>query len=63
MRHKKKPHLAGIQEFGAVAYVKDLKAGELDSHAKVGQFVGYDLESEITKFTGCKSDLSQLSTM
>ena len=36
MRHKKKPHLTGIQEFSAAAYVKDLKAGKLDSHAKVG---------------------------
>ena len=46
MRHKKKPHLAGIQEFGAAAYVKDLKAGKLDSHTKVGRFVGYNLESK-----------------
>ena len=46
MQHKKKPHLAGIQEFGVAAYVKDLKAGKLDAHAKVGQFVGYDLESK-----------------
>ena len=30
-RHKKKPNLAGIQEFGATAYVKDLKAGKLDT--------------------------------
>ena len=36
MRRKKKPHLARIQEFGAAAYVKDLKAGKLDSRAKVG---------------------------
>ena len=35
MRHKKKPHLAGIQEFGAAAYIKDLKAGKLNSHTKV----------------------------
>ena len=46
MQHKKKPHLAGIQEFGVAAYVKDLKAGKLDAHAKVGRFVGYDLESK-----------------
>ena len=46
MRCKKKPHLAGIQEFGAAAYVKDLKARKLDSHTKVSQFVGYDLESK-----------------
>ena len=46
MRHKKKPHLAGIQEFGAAAYVKDLKARKLNSHAKVSQFVGYNLESK-----------------
>ena len=37
MQHKKKPHLAGIQEFRVAAYIKDLK---------VGQFVGYDSESK-----------------
>ena len=46
MQHKKKPHLAGIQEFGVAAYVKDLKAGKLDACTKVGQFVGYDSESK-----------------
>ena len=46
MQHKKKPHLAGIQKFGVAAYIKDLKAGKLDAHTKVGQFVGYDLESK-----------------
>ena len=45
-RHKRKPHLAGIQEFGVTAYVKDLWAGKLDSHAQVGRFVGYDTESK-----------------
>ena len=44
MRHKETPHLARIQEFSAAVYVKDLKAGKLNSHAKVGQFVGYNLE-------------------
>ena len=29
MRHKKKPHLAGIQEFGAAVYIEDLKAGDM----------------------------------
>ena len=46
MQHKKKPHLAGIQEFGVATYVKDLKAGKLDARAKVGQFVGYNSESK-----------------
>jgi Reverse transcriptase (RNA-dependent DNA polymerase)/gag-polypeptide of LTR copia-type len=46
MLHKRKPNLAGIQEFGAAAYVKDLKAGKLDARAKVGRFVGYDSESK-----------------
>src|ERR1700678_1727278 len=46
MGHKKKPHLAGIQEFGAAAYVKDLTAGKLDVRAKKGRFVGYDSESK-----------------
>ena len=46
MKHKKKPHLAGIQEFGTAAYVKDLKAGKLDARAQVGRFVGYDSESK-----------------
>ena len=44
--HGKKPHLGGIQEFGAAAYVKDLKAGKLDARAKLGRFVGYDSESK-----------------
>jgi Reverse transcriptase (RNA-dependent DNA polymerase) len=34
------------QEFGAAAYVKDLKAGKLDAQAKVRWFVGYDSESK-----------------
>src|SRR6202789_1790882 len=44
--HGKKPHLVGIQEFGAAAYVKDLKAGKLDARAQLGRFVGYDSESK-----------------
>ena len=31
MMHNEKPNLAGIQEFGATAYVKDLKAGKLNT--------------------------------
>jgi hypothetical protein len=46
MKTNKKPHLAGIQEFGAAAYVKDLKAGKLDARAQVRRFVGYDSESK-----------------
>jgi len=46
MKFKKKPNLAGIQEFGAAAYVKDLTAGKLDARAQVGRFVGYDSESK-----------------
>ena len=46
MKHKKKPHLGGIHEFGAAAYIKDLKAGKLDACAQLGQFVGYDSESK-----------------
>jgi hypothetical protein len=46
MKHKKKPNLAGIQEFGAAAYVKDLKAGKLDAWARLSRFVGYDSESK-----------------
>jgi len=46
MKHKKKPHLGGIHKFGAAAYVKDLKAGKLDSRAQLGQFVGYNSESK-----------------
>jgi len=45
-RKGKKPHLAGLQEFGAAAYVKDNNAGKLDSRARVGRFVGYDTESK-----------------
>jgi hypothetical protein len=46
MQNKKKPYLGGIQEFGAAAYVKDLKAGKLNSRAQLGRFVGYDSESK-----------------
>ena len=46
MLNKKVPNLAGIQDFGATAYMKDLKAGKLDAHVKVGCFVGYDSESK-----------------
>ena len=46
MIHKKVPNLAGIQELGAAAYVKNLKAGKLDAHAQVGRFVGYNSESK-----------------
>ena len=46
MIHKRVPNLAGIQEFGAAAYVKDLKAGKLDACAQVSRFVGYDSESK-----------------
>ena len=46
MHHGKKPYLAGIQEFGTVAYVKDLNAGKLDPKACVGRFVGYDSKSK-----------------
>ena len=46
MRHKEKPYLGGIQEFGAAVYVKDLKAGKLDARAQLGRFVGYDHESK-----------------
>ena len=49
MKHNQKPHLAGIQEFGVAAYVKDLKAGKLDARAQLGRFVGYDSESK-----GCR---------
>ena len=31
VRNGKKPNLTGIQEFSAVAYVKDLTAGKLGS--------------------------------
>src|SRR5882762_10039295 len=46
MKHKKKPHLGGVHEFNTAAYIKDLKAGKLDSHAQIGRFVGYDSESK-----------------
>ena len=46
MKINKKPHLAGLQEFGVAAYVKDLKAGKLDAQAQLGWFVGYDSESK-----------------
>ena len=46
MRHGKKPYLAGIQEFGTAAYVKDLDASKLDLKARIGRFMGYDSESK-----------------
>ena len=46
MGNKKKPNLAGIQEFGAAAYVKDSAAGKLSARAKKGRFIGYDSESK-----------------
>ena len=46
MKHKKAPNLTGIHEFGAAAYVKDLKAGKLDAQAKVECFVRYDSKSK-----------------
>ena len=52
MKHKKKPHLVGIYKFGAAAYIKDLKAGKLDLHVQLGQFVGYNLESKGSGYTG-----------
>ena len=46
MKSGRKPNLANIQEFRVAAYVKDLKAGKLDSRVIIGQFVGYDIESK-----------------
>ena len=40
MGNKKKPNLAGIKEFRAAVYVKNLTAGKLDAQAKKGCFVG-----------------------
>jgi hypothetical protein len=31
-----KPHLAGIQESGAAAYVKDINVGKLNTHTQKG---------------------------
>jgi hypothetical protein len=42
MTKGKKSHLAGIQEFGAAAYIKDLNARKLDPQAQKGHFVGDD---------------------
>ena len=39
---QREPYLRGIQEFGAAAYIKDLKAGKLDAHVQLGRFVQYD---------------------
>ena len=46
VKTQKKLNIAGIQESGATAYVKDLKARKLDARAKKGQFVAYDSESK-----------------
>jgi len=36
VEHKKKPHLAGIQEFGAAAYIKDISTGKLKARVQLG---------------------------
>ena len=41
-----KPILAGIQSFGAAAYVKLENTGKLDKQALKGCFIGYDSESK-----------------
>ena len=46
MGNKKKPHPAGIQEFGVATYIKDLTARKLNAQAKKGHFMGYDSESK-----------------
>jgi len=46
MVNGKKPYLGGIQEFGVVAYVKNLQASKLDPHTRKGCFVGYNSESK-----------------
>ena len=46
MQHGKKPYLTGIQEFGTVAYMKDLNAGKLDLKARIGRFVGNNSKSK-----------------
>ena len=46
MGNKKKPNPGGIQEFGAVAYIKDLTAGKLNARARKGHFIGYDSKSK-----------------
>jgi hypothetical protein len=46
MAKGKTPHLAGIQEFGAAVYVKDLNARKLDPRVQKGHFVGYDSQSK-----------------
>ena len=43
-KNNKKPHLAGIQEFGATTYVKDMWAGKLEAQVQVGHFIGYNSE-------------------
>jgi hypothetical protein len=42
MAKGRNPHLAGIQEFGTAAYIKDLNARKLDPQAQKGHFVGYN---------------------
>ena len=62
MRHKKKPHLAGIQEFGAAVYIKDLKARKLNFLVpKSVDLSAMIWNKKVTGSTGHKNDLSQLS--
>ena len=46
MGNKKKLNLAGIKEFRAAVYVRDLTAGKLNAQAKKGHFVRYNSESK-----------------
>ena len=46
MTTRRKPNLAGIQHFGAAAYVKLKNAGKLDKRVSKGRFIGYDSESK-----------------
>ena len=59
----RKPNLAGIQRFGAAAYVKLKNAGKLDKQASKGHFVGYDSKSKDTEFTGLKNVLYPSNAM
>ena len=44
MTTRRQPNLAGIQRFGATAYVKLENARKLDKRASKGHFIGYDSE-------------------
>ena len=63
VRYNKKPHLAGIQEFGVAGYVKDLQAGKLDLEPTKANLSSTTPNLKGIAYTGRQNALSALSAM